>query len=155
MLCAHSKAYSTYAWAPEEQTVIEDRQDLRSQTTAQLTSCKHPVILNYHEVIISTSNCRRDVPGDAPLRPKRTDTSHCWPILRRRHKGGCHWLVVLRSCHLLGRSWSEQNCTFGALLRPDQKTYCAIVKVDHGGDGHFQAKAAVSCWTSFGCFMPD
>jgi hypothetical protein len=66
-----------------------------------------------------------------------------------------HWLVVLRSCHIIGRNWSEQNCAFGALLRPGQKTCCAIVKVDNGGDGHFRAKAALSCLASFGGFMPD
>jgi hypothetical protein len=90
-----------------------------------------------------------------PLRPKRTGTSHCWPILRCRRKVGRHWLVVLRFCHILGRSWSEQKCAFGALPRPGQQTYCAIVKVDNGGDGHFQAKVTVQCLTSFGGFLPD
>jgi hypothetical protein len=89
------------------------------------------------------------------LRPKRTGTSHCWPALRRRHKVNCHWLVVLRFCHILGRSCSEQKCTFGALPRPGRQTYCAVVKVDNGGDGHFQAEAAVRCLTSFGGFLPD
>jgi hypothetical protein len=63
--------------------------------------------------------------------------------------------MVLRSCHILRRSWSEQKYAFGALLRPGQQTYCAILKVDNGGDGHFQAKAAVPCLSSFGDFMPD
>jgi hypothetical protein len=85
------------------------------------------------------------------LRPKRTGTSQCWPTLHRRRD----WLVVLRSCHKLARSWSEQKCAFGALLRSGQQTYCAIVKVSIGGDGHCQAKAAVPCLTSFGGFMPD
>jgi hypothetical protein len=65
---------------------------------------------------------------------------------------GRFWKVVLRSCHRPGRSWSEQNCAFGALLRPGQKP---IVKVDNGGDGYFRAKAAVPCLTSFGGFMPN
>jgi hypothetical protein len=56
---------------------------------------------------------------------------------------------------MLGRSWSEQKCAFGALLRPRQQTYCADLKVDNGGNGHFQAKAVVPCLTSFGGFMPD
>jgi hypothetical protein len=63
--------------------------------------------------------------------------------------------VVLRFCHILGRSWSEQKCAFGALPRPGRQTYCAIVKVDNGGDGHFQAEAAVQCLTSFGGFLPN
>jgi hypothetical protein len=74
--------------------------------------------------------------------------------LRRRRKIGRHWMMVLRSCHILGRSWSEQKCAEGALLRPGQQTYCAILKLNNGGDGHFQAKAAVPCLTSFGGFMP-
>jgi hypothetical protein len=91
----------------------------------------------------------REVSGAAPSRPQRIGTSQCWPILRR------HWLVVFRFLHILGRSWSEQNCAFGALLRPGQQTVCAIVKVDNGGDGHFQAKAAVQCLISFSGFLPD
>jgi hypothetical protein len=96
----------------------------------------------------------REVPGAAPLRPKRTGTSQCWPTLRRRRTVGRHWLVVLRSLHTRAQLVREK-CAFGALLRPGQKTYCAIVKVDNGGDGHFRAKAAVPCSTSFGGFMPD
>jgi hypothetical protein len=74
---------------------------------------------------------------------------------RCRRKVGRHWLVVLRFCHVLGRSWSEQMCAFGALPRPGRQIYCAIVKVVNGGDAHFQAKAAVRCLTSFGGFLPD
>jgi hypothetical protein len=74
---------------------------------------------------------------------------------RRRRKLGRHWLLYLRSCHILGRSWSEQKCAIGALLRPGRQAYCAIVKVDNGGDGHFQAKAAVPCLAGFGGFMHD
>jgi hypothetical protein len=60
--------------------------------------------------------------------------------------------MVLLSCHILGRSWAA---AFGALLRLGQQNNCAILKVDNGGDGHFQAKAAVPCLTSFGGLMPD
>jgi hypothetical protein len=72
-----------------------------------------------------------------------------------RSKVGHRWLVVLRFYHILGRSWSEEKCAFGALLRPGQQTRCAIVKIGNGGDGHFQVKAAVQCLTSFGGFLPD
>jgi hypothetical protein len=46
-------------------------------------------------------------------------------------------------------------CAFGALPRPGRQINCAIVKVNNGGDAHFQAKAAVQCLTSFGGFLPD
>jgi hypothetical protein len=49
----------------------------------------------------------------------------------------------------------REKCAFGALLRPGQQTYCDAVKVENGGDGHFQANAEVPCLTSFGGFMPD
>jgi hypothetical protein len=83
------------------------------------------------------SIANREVPGAAPLRPKRTGTSQCWPSLAGGYALLPHTRAQLVSANLR------------PLLRPGQKTYCAIVKVDNGGEGHFRAKAAIPCLTSF------
>jgi hypothetical protein len=49
-----------------------------------------------------------------------------------RRKVGRHWLVVLRSCHTLGRSWSDQKCGFGALLGSGQQTVATVIQQHQG-----------------------
>jgi hypothetical protein len=82
----------------------------------------------------------REVPSAAPLCLKRTGTGQCW------------WFALLS--HTRAQS-VRAKVHLWRLLWPGQQTYCAIGKIEHGGDGHFQAKAAVPCSTSCGGFMPD